>query len=127
MIDLRHQRVTDQSFTQNRISCLYKNQLNVFVAICIFLCTSISFTKSIKKKFCPMKNLYQSFSNYNSTTMHNGNIQLLATELFIVKNGLSPPFMNDVFVENAQHYCDLRKKTEFKRNNFKRCTTELKL
>ena len=51
--------------------------------------------------------------------MHNGNIQLLATELFIVKNGLSPPFMNDIFVENAQHYCDLRKKTEFKRNNVK--------
>ena len=54
-----------------------------------------------------------------STTVHKRNIQLLATELFKVKNGLSPPFMNEVFVENAQHYYDLRKKTEFKRNNVK--------
>ena len=29
----------------------------------------------------------------NSTTMHNRNIQLLATELFKVKNGLSSPFI----------------------------------
>ena len=55
----------------------------------------------------------------NSTTIHNRNIQLLATELFKVKNGLSPPFMNKIFVENAQHYYDLRKKAEFKRNNVK--------
>ena len=54
-----------------------------------------------------------------STTIHNRNIQLLATELFKVKNGLSPTFMNEIFVENAQHYYDLRKKTEFKRNNVK--------
>ena len=57
--------------------------------------------------------------NNNSTTIHNRNIQLLATKLFKVKNGLPPPFMNEIFVENAQHYCDLRKKTEFKRNNVK--------
>ena len=44
---------------------------------------------------------------------------MLATELFKVKNGLSPPFMNEIFVENAQHYYDLRKKKEFKRNNVK--------
>ena len=55
----------------------------------------------------------------NSTTIHNRNVQLLATELFKVKNGLSPPFMNKIFVENTQHYYDLRKKTEFKRNNVK--------
>ena len=54
-----------------------------------------------------------------STTIHNGNIQLLATELFKVKNGLSPAFMNEIFIENAQHYYDLRKKTEFKRNKVK--------
>ena len=54
-----------------------------------------------------------------STTIHNRNIQLLATELFKVKNGLSPAFMNEIFVENAQHYYDLRKKTEFKRNKVK--------
>ena len=45
-----------------------------------------------------------------STTIHNRNIQLLATELFKVKNGLSPAFMNKIFVENAQHYYDFRKK-----------------
>ena len=54
-----------------------------------------------------------------STTIHNKNIQLLATELFKVKNGLSAAFMNEIFVENAQHYYDLRKKTEFKRNKVK--------
>ena len=46
----------------------------------------------------------------NSITIHNRNIQLLATELFKVKNGFSPPFMNKIFVENAQHYYDFRKK-----------------
>ena len=46
----------------------------------------------------------------NSTTIHNRNIQFLTIELFKVKNGLSPPFMNEIFVENAQHYYDLRKK-----------------
>ena len=46
----------------------------------------------------------------NSTTIHNRK----------VTNGLSPPFMKEnVFVENAQHYYDLRKKIEFKRNNVK--------
>ena len=40
----------------------------------------------------------------NSTTIHNRNIQLVATELFKVKNVLSPAFMN-----------------EFERNNLKRC------
>ena len=57
--------------------------------------------------------------NNKSTTIQNRNIQLLATELFKVKNGLSPPFMNKIFVENAQHYYDLRKKAEFKRTNAK--------
>ena len=55
----------------------------------------------------------------NSTTIHNTNIQLLATELFEVKNGLSPPCMNDIFVEIAQHYDDLKGNTEFKRSNVK--------
>ena len=55
----------------------------------------------------------------NSTTMHNRNIQLLATELFKIKNGLSPTFMNEIFVENVKYHCDLRKETKFKRNNVK--------
>ena len=56
---------------------------------------------------------------HNSTTMRNRNIQLLATELFKVKNEMSPPLVNEIFLENAQQYYDLRKKTEFKRNNVK--------
>ena len=55
----------------------------------------------------------------NSTTMHNRNIQLLATELFKIKNGLSPTFMNEIFAENVKYHCDLRKETKFKRNNVK--------
>ena len=63
----------------------------------------------------------------NSTTIHNRNIQLLATQLFKVKNGLSPPFMNEIFVENAQHYYDFRKKLNLREIMLKRCTTELTL
>ena len=55
----------------------------------------------------------------NSATIHNRNIQFLATKLFKVKNGLPPPFMSEIFVENAQHYYDFRKKTELKRNYIK--------
>ena len=47
----------------------------------------------------------------SSTTIHDRNIQLLATGLFKVKNRLSPPFTNEVFVENAQHYYELKKLT----------------
>ena len=46
----------------------------------------------------------------NSTTIHNRNIQLLATELYKVKYtviGLSPLLMNEIFVENVQYYYDL--------------------
>ena len=62
----------------------------------------------------------------NSTTMHNRNIQLLAIELFKVKNGLSPPFINEIFVKNAQHY-DFRKKLNLRDVMLKWCKTELKL
>ena len=62
-----------------------------------------------------------------TATIHNRNIQLLATELFKVKNGLSPAFMNEIFVKNAQHYYDLRKKLNLREIRLRRCTTELKL
>ena len=62
-----------------------------------------------------------------STTIHGRNIQLLATELFKVKNGFSSPFMNEIFVENAQHYYDLRKKLNLTEIMLKRRTTEPKL
>ena len=62
----------------------------------------------------------------NSTTIHNRNIQLLPTELFQVKIGLSPLFMNEIFVETAHHYYDLRKKMSLREIMLKRCTTEPK-
>ena len=63
----------------------------------------------------------------NSTTIHNRNIQSLATELLLkVKNGLSPSFMNEILVENTQHYYDLRKKLKLREIMLKRCTTEPK-
>ena len=63
----------------------------------------------------------------NSTIMHNRNIQLLPTELFKVKNELLPPFMNEIVVENAEHYYDLRKKMNLREIMLKRCTTKPKL
>ena len=63
----------------------------------------------------------------NSTTTHNRNIQLLATELFKVKNGLYPLFKNEIFVETAQHYHNLRKKLTLREIMLKQCITELKL
>ena len=52
--------------------------------------------------------------------MHNRKIQLLAAEEPQVKNGLSTPFMNKVFMENA-HYENLREIM------LKRYTMELQL
>ena len=70
----------------------------------------------------------------NSTAICKRNAQLLATKLFKVKNGLSPPFMNEIFVEKAQHYYDiflynlfLEKQLNLTEVMLKRCTTELKL
>ena len=63
----------------------------------------------------------------NLTTIHNRNIQLLATDLFKVKNGLSPPFMDEIFMENAQYHYNLRKKLNLRKIMLKRCTTVPKL
>ena len=63
----------------------------------------------------------------NSTSIHNRNIQLLATELFKVKSGLSPPSMNEISLENVHHYYDLRKNFNLREIMLKRCTTEPKL
>ena len=54
----------------------------------------------------------------NQATIHNRNIQLLAIELFKVKNGLPPPFTNELFVYKVQHYYDF--KSEFKKKNVKK-------
>ena len=81
-----------------------------------------------------LRNVYQDYTSSftellekdNSKTIHNKNIQLLPTELFKVKNVLSPPFMNKIFVENAQHYSDLRKKTFLGPRIWELCQTTLK-
>ena len=75
----------------NRVNKLHERALRI-----VYQDYASSFTELLKKD--------------NSTTIHNRNIQFLTIELFKVKNGLSPPFMNEIFVENAQHYYDLRKK-----------------
>ena len=58
--------------------------------------------------------------------MHSRNIQLLATKSFRVKNGLSPPLINEIFLENTQYY-DLRKKVNLTEIMLKCCTTDLNL
>ena len=71
------------------------NKVNVRALRIVYQDYASSFTELLEKD--------------NSTTIHKRNIQLLATEIFKVKNGLSPPFMSEIFVENAQNYYDLKK------------------
>ena len=75
----------------SRVNKLHKRALRI-----VYQDYTSSFTELLEK--------------HNSTTILNGNIQSLAPELFKIKNGLSPPFMNGIFEEIAQHYYDLRKK-----------------
>ena len=63
--------------------------------------------------------------NDNSTTIHNRNLHLLVIE--IVKNGLSPACMNEIFVGNPQHYDLRKKKLNLGEITLRQCTTELKL
>ena len=51
-----------------------------------------------------------------SFTIHHRNLQKLATEMFKVKNNLSPIFMKSVFPDKSNPY-NLRNKHEFKTSN----------
>ena len=51
-----------------------------------------------------------------SFTIHHRNLQKLATEMFKVKNNLSPIFMKSVFTDTSNSY-NLRNKPEFKTCN----------
>ena len=62
----------------------------------------------------------------NSTTIHNRNIQLLATELFKLKNE-AMAFYERNLCGKCKHYYDLRKELNFREIMLKRCTTELKI
>jgi len=53
----------------------------------------------------------------NSVTVHQRNIQVLATELFKVKNNLSPDIMNTVFIKNQQSAYNLRNESYFRREH----------
>ena len=75
----------------SRVNKLYKRELRT-----VYQDYASSFTDLLDKD--------------NLTTIHKRNIQLLPTELLKVKNRLSPPFMNEVFVENVRHYYKLRTK-----------------
>ena len=52
----------------------------------------------------------------NSFSIHHRNLQKLATEMFKVKNNLSPIFMKSVFPDTSNPY-NLRNKPEFKTSN----------
>ena len=52
-----------------------------------------------------------------SVTMHSRNLQILATEMFKVRNGLAPEITNNVFQINPSVY-NLRN-SEFKTENVK--------
>ena len=54
----------------------------------------------------------------NSYTIHHRNVQKLATEMYKVKNDLSPSFMKLIFPASTPHY-HLRKESIFKTDNLR--------
>ena len=56
--------------------------------------------------------------NDKSVTIHNRNLQLLATEIYKYLNGFSPKIMEQIFSLNAHNH-DLRSKISFRDYNFK--------
>ena len=55
----------------------------------------------------------------NTVSVHQGNLQFLATELYKVLNGLSPDLMKDVFPLNDDSGYSTRNKRTFKSRNVK--------
>ena len=53
-----------------------------------------------------------------SFSIHNRNLQKLATEMFKVKNNLSPSFMHSIFPDNQNSY-NLRNNSAFQTNNIR--------
>ena len=58
----------------------------------------------------------QLLMNENSFTIHERNLQRLATDMFKTKNGISPSFMNNVF-PNSGNNVNLRNKPSFQSFN----------
>ena len=55
----------------------------------------------------------------NSVTIHQRNLQILATEIFKVKNSLAPEIMTEVFEIKEPHYNLRSDASHFKRENVK--------
>ena len=55
----------------------------------------------------------------NSVTIHQRNPQILATEIFKVKNSLAPAIMTEVFEIKERHYNLRSEASHFKRENVK--------
>ena len=55
----------------------------------------------------------------NSVTIHQRNLQILATEIFKVKNSLAPEIITEVFEIKEPHYKLHSEASHFKRDNFK--------
>ena len=55
----------------------------------------------------------------NSVAMHQRNLQILATEMFKVKNNLAPEIMTEVFEIKEPHYNLRSEASLYKRENIK--------
>ena len=61
----------------------------------------------------------QLLQKYNSVTIHQRNLQVLATEIFKAKNDLSPEIMKEVFELKEPSYSLRSKRNHFARENVK--------
>ena len=49
----------------------------------------------------------------SSVSVHNRNLQILATEMYKIKNDLSPLIVTELFEQRTEQHCDLRKSSQF--------------
>ena len=48
-----------------------------------------------------------------SVSVHNQNLQILATEMYKIKNDLSPLIVTECFEQRNEQHCNLRKNSQF--------------
>ena len=84
----------------NRINRIHEQALKL-----VYQDNSLSFAEVLEKD--------------NSVTVHQRNLQVLATEIFKLKNGLSPEIMKEVFEIQNPAYNFRPEATHFKRENVK--------
>ena len=58
---------------------------------------------------------HQILEKYNSVSIHQRNLPILAIEMFKVSNGLLPVLMNDIFKLKGEQTYNLRKLSQFYR------------